>query len=101
MFRKFLLVVVLLSVLVLPVSAAPPSGDGRYDLVLYAPPVFQVDVWLGEPNSATIYYNGTDFTVTTAFNQNLKAENMAVLSEAIDFALDVQYAMPVVKFDKK
>ncbi len=74
--------------------AAPPGGSGRYDLMLYDPPRFQVDVWLGEPNNAIIEYDGRVFTVTTEFNRPMSPETLSVMADAIDFSVSLQEAMP-------
>ena len=92
--RRLVLALLVLLTIPMIVAAAPPQGDGRFDLTSYDPPRFAVDVWLSEPNSATIDDDGRGFTMTAEFNGQLSSANLGVLADALDFAVELQEAMP-------
>jgi hypothetical protein len=80
--------------------AAPPAGWGNYTLAFYTPPTFGIDVWLGEQNSATIFYDGTKFQVDTAFQSKMHGKTLEVLADALDYAIETEKAMTRTAVDE-
>lgn len=98
--RKLLIGVVIALILTGSASAGQPEATSRFWLASYEPPRFAVQAQLVESQTdVTIKFDGSDFSVGFFGAQlcepgSLSADEMIVLSSALDYAVQTAHSMP-------